>query len=206
MNLTLREGVVFFCCGRSLVISENKPSPKTSWNDTMLPPFKTAAAICLALSVTASTQAQTFRLGNQPYRFVEDAPGTAYTRQTPTLNAYFRPTPTGDDQIGPLADQLDQHLKMSYRHDLPEYNRRYVHFRAAMDAFDQSPKGIEEQGQMTQWLKTSIHYSMPGSHDFLPPLPIVNPVDLDSGSTRASSSLDPFGDDPLEPNVETAPR
>jgi hypothetical protein len=172
----------------------------------MLPLFKILAAACLAASFAATASAQTFRLGNQPYRFVEDAPGTAYTPPAPTLNAYFRTMPSGDDQIGPLAGQLDQHLKMSYRHDQPEYNRRYVHFRAAMDAWDQSPKGVEEQGQMTQWLKTSIHYSMPGSHDFLPPLPIVNPVDLDSGSTRASSSLDPFSDDPLEPTIETAPR
>ncbi len=172
----------------------------------MLPPFKILAAIGLAVALPATALAQTFRLGNQPYRFVEDAPGTAYTRQAPTLNAYFRAPVSGDDQIGPLAGELDSQLKMSYRHDLPEYNRRYTHFRAAMDAWDQSPKGVAEQGQMTQWLKTSIHYSMPGSHDFLPPLPIVNPVDLDSGSTRASSSLDPFGDDPLEPNVETAPQ
>jgi len=172
----------------------------------MLPPHRILVALYLAVSFAASTSAQTFRLGNQPYRFVENAPGTAYTRQPPTLNAYFRAPPTGDDQIGPLAGELDQQLKMSYRHDLPEYNRRYVHFRAAMDAWNQSPKGVQEQGQMTQWLKTSIHYSMPGSHDFLPPLPIVNPVDLDSSSTHAASSLDPFRDDPLEPPIETAPR
>jgi hypothetical protein len=169
-------------------------------------PLRILAAIGLVIVLAATASGQTFRLGNQPYRFVEDAPGTAYTRQAPTLNAYYRPTPTGDDQIGPLAGELDHQLKMSYRHDLPEYNRRYVHFRAAMDAFDQSPKGVEEQGQMTQWLKTSIHFSMPGSHDFLPPLPIVNPVDLDSGSTRASSAPDPFRDDLLEPTIETAPR
>jgi hypothetical protein len=174
----------------------------SNWNETMLPRFKTIAAICLTFAFAATSSAQTLRLGDQPYRFVEDAPGHAYTRQAPTLNAYDRPIPTGDDQIGSMAGELDQQLKMSYRHDLPEYNRRYVHFRAAMDAFDQSPKGVAEKGQMTQWLKTSIHYSMPGSHDFLPPLPIVNPVDLDSGSTRSPGVLDPFRDDP----VQTAPR
>jgi len=168
----------------------------------MLSTRTTIAATCLAIAFAVTASAQTFRLGNQPYRFVDNAPGEAYTRQAPTLNAYYRPTPTGDDQIGPFAGELDQQLKMSYRHDLPEYNRRYVHFRAAMDAWDQSPKGVDEQGQMTQWLKTSIHYSMPGSHDFLPPLPIVNPVNLDSDSTRSPGVLDPFRDDP----VQTAPR
>ena len=91
------------------------------------------AATCLTIVFAATASAQTFRLGNQPYRFVDDAPGTAYTRQAPTLNAYDRPIPSGDDQIGSMAGELDQQLKMSYRHDLPEYNRRYVHFRAAME-------------------------------------------------------------------------
>jgi hypothetical protein len=159
------------------------------------------AATWLAMAPVSIASAQTFRLGDQPYRFVEDAPGHAYTRTAPTTNSYFRAPPTGDDQIGRLAGQLDQQLKMSYRHDVPEYNRRYVHFRNVMDEWDKSPKGVEEQGQMTQWLRTSMKYSMPGSDDFLPPMPKVNPINQDSDSTRSPSVLDPFRDDP----VQTAP-
>ena len=157
------------------------------------------AAAATALVSTAT--AQTFRLGDEPYRFVEDAPGHAYTRQAPTMNAYFRPTPTGDDQIGRLSSDLDHQLKMSYRHDVPEYNKRYVHYRAVMDEWDKSPKGVDETRQMTQWLRTSIKYSMPGSDDFLPPMPKMNPVWLDGDSTREKSVGDPFTDDP----VQTAP-
>ncbi len=150
------------------------------------------------MAMASSATAQTFRLGNQPYRFVDDAPGTAYTRTAPTPSAYFRPTRTGDDQIGRLSDDLDHQLKMSYRHDVPEYNRRYVHFRNVMDEWDKSPKGVEQQVQMTQWLKTSIKYSMPGSNDFLPPLPQMNPIDQDSDSTRSPGVEDPFRDDPVQ--------
>ena len=69
-------------------------------------------------------------------------PGTA-----PTLNAYDRPIPTGDDQIGPhWPTSWINNLKMSYSHDLPEYNRRYVHFRSVMDEWDKSPKGVDRAG------------------------------------------------------------
>jgi hypothetical protein len=168
---------------------------------TLLAASRLTAATWLALAPVSIASAQTFRLGDQPYRFVEDAPGQAYTRTTPTPSAYFRPTITGDDQVGRLAGQLDQHLKMSYRHDASEYNRRYVHFRNVMDEWDKSPKGVDQQVQMTQWLKTSIKYSMPGSHDFLPPMPRVNPIDQESDSTRSPGVRDPFRDDP----VQTAP-
>ena len=165
------------------------------------------AAIWLAMATVSLASAQTLRLGDQPYRFVEDAPGLAYTRTTPTPSAYFRPVPTGDGQIGPppppdqvsrLSDELGHHLKMSYKHDVPEYNRRYVHFRNVMDEWDKSPKGIPQQVQMTQWLKTSIQYSMPGSDNFLPPMPRVNPIDQDSDSTRSPGVEDPFRDDPVQ--------
>jgi hypothetical protein len=158
----------------------------------------TASVTALLSLAGSSATAQTFRLGDQPYRYVDDAPGTAYTRTTPTPSAYFRAPRTGDDQIGRLSGDLDHQLKMSYRHDVPEYNRRYVHFRAAMDEWDKSPKGVDQQAQMTQWLKTSIKYSMPGSDDFLPPLPQVNPIDLDSDSTRSPGVEDPFRDDPVQ--------
>ena len=39
---------------------------------------------------------------------------------------------------------------------------------------------------------------MPGSHNFMPPLPIVNPIDQDSDSTRSPGVLDPFRDDPVQ--------
>jgi hypothetical protein len=165
------------------------------------------AVTWLMMAPVSTASAQTFRLGDQPYRFVEDAPGHAYTRDTPTPRAYFRAPRTGDDQIGPppppdqvsrLADELGHHLKMSYKHDVPEYNRRYVHFRSVMDEWDKSPKGVPQQVQMTQWLKTSIQYSMPGSHDFLPPMPRVNPIDQDSDSTRSPGVQDPFRDDPVQ--------
>jgi hypothetical protein len=159
------------------------------------------AATSLIFAVASTASAQTFRLGNEPYRFVENAPGHAYTRTAPTPSAYDRPVPTGDDQIGRLAGEVDQQLKMSYKHDMPEYNRRYVHFRNVMDEWDKSPKGVPEQVQMTAWLKTSLKYSMPGSHDFLPPMPKVNPIDQDSDSTREYGVQDPFTDDP----VQTAP-
>lgn len=148
--------------------------------------------------VAAEAAGQTLRLGNEPYRVVNDAPGRAYMRTEPALSAYDRPTITGDDQVGRLAGQLDEHLKMTYRHDAHEYNRRYVHFRNVMDEWDKSPKGVEEEGQMTQWLRTSLKYSMPGSDDFLPPMPLVNPVNQDSDSTRAPSVEDPFRDDPVQ--------
>jgi hypothetical protein len=166
--------------------------------------------LLLALAWTSPAAAQypgTFRLGNDPYRFVEDAPGHAYTRDTPTTRAYFRAPRTGDDQIGPatppdevsrLSDQLGHHLKMAYKHDVPEYNRRYTHFRSVMDEWDKSPKGVEQQVQMTQFLKTSLKYSMPGSDNFLPPMPRVNPIDQDSDSTRSPGVLDPFRDDPVQ--------
>ncbi len=156
------------------------------------------AAICLAPTLVSAVRAQTLRLGDQPYRFVEDAPGHAYTRTMPTTNAYFRAPRTGDDQIGRLAGQLDHQMKMSYRHDVPEYNRRYVHYRNVMDEWDKSPKGVDQQVQMTQWLRTSLKYSMPGSDDFLPPMPRVNPIDQDNDSTRSPGVLDPFTDDPVQ--------
>jgi len=159
------------------------------------------AATWLAMVLTSAARAQTLRLGDQPYRFVEDAPGHAFTRDTPTTTAYFRAPRTGDDQVGRLAGQLDHQLTMSYHHDVPEYNRRYTHFRNVMDEWDKSPKGVDQQVQMTQWLRTSMKYSMPGSHDFLPPMPRVNPIDQDSDSTRSPGVLDPFRDDP----VQTAP-
>jgi hypothetical protein len=169
-----------------------------------------AAALVLACAWTTESRAQfpgSFRLGNEPFRQVDNAPGKAYMPDAPTPSAYFRPVPTGDDQIGPapgsddvtrLAGELDQHLKMSYKHDQPEYNRRYVHFRNAMDEWDKSPKGVPQQVQMTQFLRQSIQSSMPGSHDFMPPLPQVNPIDQDSDSTRSPGVDDPFRDDPVQ--------
>lgn len=165
------------------------------------------AATCICTSTSVAQMAGTFRLGNEPYRLTDDQVGQAYTRTPPTPSAYFRPTLTGDDQIGPapppdevsrLAGELDQHLKMTYKHDLPEYNRRYVHFRNVMDEWDKSPKGVPQQVEMTQWLRTSLKYSMPGSHDFLPPMPRVNPIDQDSDSTRSPGVEDPFRDDPVQ--------
>lgn len=176
----------------------------------MVTRYSLAAAMLLAFAWASPAIAQypgTFRLGNEPFRQVDDAPGHAYTRDTPTTRAYFRAPRTGDDQIGPatppdevsrLSDELGHHLKMSYKHDVPEYNRRYTHFRSVMDEWDKSPKGVDEQVQMTQWLKTSLKYSMPGSHDFLPPMPRVNPIDQDSDSTRSPGVLDPFRDDPVQ--------
>ncbi|MGD9632333.1 MAG: hypothetical protein AB7G28_17670 [Pirellulales bacterium] len=170
----------------------------------------TLAVFGLAMAWAGAAEAQqawSFRLGNDPYKYVDDAPPRAYTRMPQTPSAYFR-TPTNlDDQVGGapppdevtrLADELGHHLKMNYKHDIPEYNRRYVHFRAAMDEWDKSPKGIPEQVQMTSFLKTSIKYSMPGSHDFLPPLPQVNPIDQLNESSYARGVEDPFKDDPVQ--------
>jgi hypothetical protein len=168
------------------------------------------SALALTLICTASAEAQmawSYRLGNDPYKYVDDAPPRAYTRMAPTPSAYFRTPVNPDDQIGPppppdqvdrLADELGHHLKMNYKHNVPEYNRRYVHFRNAMDEWDKSPKGIPEQVQMTSFLKTSIQYSMPGSHDFLPPLPKVNPINLMNESSYARGVEDPFKDDPVQ--------
>jgi hypothetical protein len=172
--------------------------------------YSLAAGLALASVWTSSAAGQmagTFRLGDAPFRQVDNAPGTAYTRMAPTPSAYFRTPHSTDDQIGPepppdqvdrLADELGHHLKMNYKHDVPEYNRRYVHFRAAMDEWDKSPKRIPQQVQMTQFLRTSIQYSMPGSHDFLPPLPQVNPIDLENESAYAKGVEDPFRDDPVQ--------
>ena len=166
-------------------------------------------ALLPAFASSALGQAWTYRLGNDPYKYVDDAPPRAYTRDTQTFNTYFRTPHNTDDQIGPatppnqverLADELGHHIKMNYKHNVPEYNRRYVHFRSAMDEWDKSPKGVEQQVQMTQFLKTSLKYSMPGSgsDNFLPPLPRVNPIDQDSDSTRSPGVLDPFTDDPVQ--------
>jgi len=163
------------------------------------------AATCAATA--EAQQAWSFRLGNDPYRYVEDAPPRAYTRMAPTPSAYFRTPTNTDDQIGPapppdqvqrLADELGHHLKMNYKHNVPEYNRRYVHFRAAMDEWDKSPKGVPQQVQMTQFLRTSIRNSMPGSDDFLPPLPKVNPINQLNESAYAKDVEDPFKDDPVQ--------
>jgi hypothetical protein len=176
----------------------------------MISRYSLAAVLALSFAWTPLAPAQTggsFRLGDAPFRYVDNAPGKAYMRDPPTLNAYFRTPPSTDDQIGPppppdqvsrLADELGHHLKMNYKHDIPEYNRRYVHFRAAMDEWDKSPKGVPEQVQMTQFLRTSIRNSMPGSDNFLPPLPRVNPIDQDSDSTRSPGVEDPFKDDPIQ--------
>jgi hypothetical protein len=176
----------------------------------MVQRYSLAALLFLAFAWSAPATAQypgTFRLGNDPYRFVEDAPGHAYTRDTPSYRAYFRAPRTGDDQIGPppppdevsrLSDQYGHHLKMAYKHDVPEYNRRYTHFRSVMDEWDKSPKGVEQQVQVTQYLKTSLKYSVPGSGSFMPPMQRVNPIDQDSDSTRSPGVLDPFRDDPVQ--------
>jgi hypothetical protein len=87
---------------------------------------------------------------------------------------------------------------MNYKHDVPEYNRRYVHFRAAMDDWNNSPQGFPQQAVMTQFLTTSIQNSMPGMDAPMPPLPRVNPIDQDSDSTRSPSVQDPFKDDPIQ--------
>lgn len=158
-------------------------------------------------STAEAQQAWSYRLGNDPYKYVDDAPPRAYSRMAPTPDAYFRTPKNTDDQIGPepppdqvnrLADELGHHLKMNYKHDVPEYNRRYVHFRAAMDEWDKSPKGIPQQVQMTQFLRTSIQYSMPGSDNFLPPLPQVNPINQLNESAYAKGVEDPFKDDPVQ--------
>lgn len=172
---------------------------------------KTAlAAYGLAMAWAATADAQqawSYRLGNEPYRYLDHAPPRAYTRMAPTPSAYFRTPTNTDDQIGPapppdevsrLADELGHHLQMNYKHDVPEYNRRYVHFRAAMDEWDKSPKGIPQQVQMTQFLRTSIKYSMPGSDNFLPPLPKVNPINQLNESAYAKGVEDPFKDDPVQ--------
>ena len=156
-----------------------------------------AAGLTLAIVSTAWAQAG-FRLGNAPFRYVDNAPGRAYMPDAPTPSAYFRPTPTDADAVSRLAGQLDYQLNMNFRHDQPEYNKRHAHFRAAMDQWEKSPKGAEERGQMTEWLRTSMKYSMPGSHSFLPPLPQVNPIDQESDSTRAPGVRDPFRDDPVQ--------
>jgi hypothetical protein len=176
------------------------------------------AAILSATWPSAATAQQAgFRFGDNTtsYRYLDpEHAGPAHFRSQQTFNTYYRPVNNGDSQIGPdpdasaadfrvqqMANDLHHQLKTNYRHDLPEYNRRYVHFRTAMQGWNSSDKTDEDLGNMTQFLKTSMKYSMPGSNDFLPPLPIVNPVDLDSDSTHAPGVLDPFRDDP----VQTAP-
>jgi hypothetical protein len=166
------------------------------------------ALLVLVMSSSAAAQmAGSFRLGNDPYRQINNEPPRAYTRMAPTTDAYFRTPTNTDGQIGPppppdqverLSDELGHHLKMNYKHDVPEYNRRYVHFRAVMDEWDKSPKGVDDTTQMTQWLRTSIKYSMPGSDDFLPPMPKVNPVDQLNESTHLTGTDDPFVDDPVQ--------
>jgi hypothetical protein len=167
-----------------------------------------AGALAFLWIATAAGQTGgTFRFGNAPFRYVDNAPGKAYTRDVPTFNTYFRTPMNTDGQIGPppppdqvsrLADELGHHLKMNYKHDVPEYNRRYVHFRAAMDDWNNSPQGFPQQAVMTQFLTTSIQNSMPGMDAPMPPLPRVNPIDQDSDSTRSPSVQDPFKDDPIQ--------
>lgn len=169
------------------------------------PTFLTTA--WLAIATASIAPAQTLRSGQEPYRLVEDTPGYAYVRTTPTPGASFRPIITNDNQIGPsttldqilhLADELDRHLTMSYKHSVPEYYRRYVHFRNVMDEWGKSPQGVSQQVQMTQWLKTSIKASMPGSEEFLPPMPTFNPNDQNNELTRSPDAQDPFRDDPVQ--------
>lgn len=183
-------------------------------------------AAFVAVAPPAAAQNAGFRFGDNDtsYRYLDpEHAGTAHFRSMQTFNTDYRTVRNGDDQIGPgpnnnftpndeydtpgytpdaqvnrLANDLDHHLKTSYRHDWPEYNRRYVHFRTAMQGWNSSDKTDYDLANMTKYLKTSLKYSMPGSDKFMPPLPIVNPVNLDSSSTHAPGVLDPFTDDPVQ--------
>ena len=79
-------------------------------------------------------------------------PTPATRRRT---GAYFRAPRNADDQIGPapppdqvnrLADELGHHLKMNYKHDVPEYNRRYVAFSQRDGRMGQVAQGRRSAG------------------------------------------------------------
>lgn len=73
--------------------------------------------------------------------------------------------------LRPLVNNLTKQLRLAYRHDLPEYSRRFEQLRAAIRSWNESAQSETDHQKMSVWLRESIHNSMPGLARPLPPPP-----------------------------------
>lgn len=105
-----------------------------------------------------------------------------------TLTQASAQTRTGDSDIRSLARAAQLQLQLNYRSNLPEFTRRNEQIRAALAAWQASPRSAADREAMTGWLRQAIRDSMPGSHQALPPLPkFVARPSQSSGNQTASS-------------------
>ena len=147
-NLT-ESGRAWYACAAGVIrAATDNPNGTT----TMLSSRTVVAATCLASY--SRRPLGTDISPRQPAAI--DSSTTLPAQRTPGRRRPSTPT-TADSRPAmtswSMAGELDHQLKMSYRHDVPEYNRRYVHFRTAMDEWDTVAQRRRRAGQMTQWLQ-----------------------------------------------------
>jgi hypothetical protein len=71
-----------------------------------------------------------------------------------------------------LVEQLAVQLELTFRHDLPEHERRFQRMAEAIAAWNSSPRSDLDFVLMANWLRQAIQASTPGATQPLPGLPI----------------------------------
>jgi hypothetical protein len=100
-----------------------------------------------------------------------------------------------------LVNDTAAQLQIAYRHNAPERRARYEQLSRAVAAWKAAPRSEENDRMLTDWLRTAIRRSMPGSREPLPPSPAFKRPFAETTPTSSAadkSTGDPFADDPFE--------
>jgi hypothetical protein len=81
-----------------------------------------------------------------------------------------RPTP-----LQSLVNDAVAQLRLTYRHDPAEQERRYDAIGQAIAGWNKSARSSADSQRLNEWLFKSIHASMPGSSEAMPPAPEFSP-------------------------------
>jgi hypothetical protein len=99
-------------------------------------------------------------------------------------------TPSSAARLQPLVNDAVAQLKISYRHDRVEREKRYEEIGRAAAAWNKSKRDAADNERLAEWLRGAMRVSMPGSHEPLPPLPEFAPAKTkDERNTEKKSDV-----------------
>ncbi len=99
-----------------------------------------------------------------------------------------------------LVNDAAAQFKMAYRQNPEEHRARYEQLSRALATWRAAPRSEENDRLLTDWLRSAIRHSMPGSREFLPTLPeFKRPTEVKAPAQTPAADKrtgDPFTDDP----------